>query len=246
VVPPEHQGASEETPYRILLEVLLRLRKRLLWGGGLFLALFLVFYLLSPRILSHVQKHLHQELAFFGVTEPFLALIKVAAFSAATVLVPYLLFLIWSGLAQVFAFRRRTGLIFILVGMLLFYGGAAFCYFVTLPYGIKFLLSFQKENILPTISVGHFVNFVGLFLLAFGTIFELPLIMVILAKIGLLNPYTAGRFRRHAILIIAILAAVLTPTPDIFNMALMGVPLYLLFEVGLLCSKLAVKSPSSQ
>ena len=245
MVASQPNGSLEEAPYKILAETLLKLRKKLLWGGAIFLVLLFGFYLLSPRILAHVQRHLHQELAFFGVTEPFLALLKVAVFSAALVLVPYILYLVWSGLAQVFGFKRRTGLYFILVGMLLFYGGVSFCYFVTLPYGVKFLLSFQKENIVPTISVGHFVNFVGLFLLAFGTIFELPLVMVILAKVGFLNPYTAGRFRRHAILIISILAAVLTPTPDVFNMALMAVPLYLLFEIGLLCAKVAVRSQAN-
>ena len=65
--------------------------------------------------------------------------------------------------------------------------------------------------------------------------------MVVLTKIGLLDPYKAGHFRRHAILIISILAAVLTPTPDVFNMALMGIPLYLLFEIGLLCARLVYK-----
>ena len=238
---PEKEPLSEEAPYQQLFKAFVHLRRRLMVGGAIFLALVVFFYALSPHILGLVQRHLHQQLAFFGVAEPFLALVKVALFSAALVLVPYLLWLIWSALAKVFSFRRRTGLWFILIGMLLFYGGATFCYFITLPYGVKFLLSFQKEEIVPTISVGHFVNFVGLFLLAFGTIFELPLIMVILAKIGLLDPYTAGRFRRHAILIISILAAVLTPTPDVFNMALMAVPLYLLFEVGLICAKIAVR-----
>ncbi len=236
---------EEEAPYQALARAILALRKRLIAGGILFFALMLGFYALSPLILAHVQRHLNQQLAFFGVAEPFLALLKVAIFSAALVLVPYVLWLLWCGLAKIFSFRRRTGFFFILTGMFLFYSGVTFCYFVTLPYGVKFLLSFQREEIVPTISVGHFVNFVGLFLLAFGTIFELPLIMVVLAKIGLLNPHTAGRFRRHAILAIAILAAILTPTPDVFNMALMAVPLYLLFEIGLLCAKMTVKRPEN-
>ena len=232
---------AETEPYKQFLALLLYLRRKLITLGILFFLTTVSFYVLSPRILGIVQAHLGQELAFFGVLEPFLALLKVALVCTVLTLVPYLLWLIWLALANVFGLRRLTGLFFILTGLLLFYGGVSFCYFVTLPYGVKFLLSFQREKIVPTISVGHFVNFVGLFLLAFGLIFELPLIMVILTKIGLLDPYKAGRFRRHAILIISILAAVLTPTPDAFNMALMGVPLYLLFEVGLLCSRLAKK-----
>ena len=232
---------EEKEPLKLLLEALLALRRKLLFGAAGFLLLSLIFYFFSPRILAQVQRHLGQELAFFGVLEPFLALLKVALACAALVLAPYFLWLLWLLACKVFGFRKRAGVVFILAGLALFYGGVSFCYWVTLPYGVKFLLSFQKEDIVPTISVGHFVNFVGLFLLAFGVIFELPLIMVTLTKAGLLNPHQAARFRRHAILAITILAAILTPTPDVFNLALMAVPLYLLFEVGLFFSKLVAR-----
>ncbi|WP_022852550.1 twin-arginine translocase subunit TatC [Thermodesulfatator atlanticus] len=234
-----------EEPYKLALAALARVRRKIIAGVLLFLFTTVAFYVVSPRILLFLQRHLNQELAFFNVFEPFLALVKVALACSFLLFVPYLLWLVWLVFCQVFGFRRATGFWFILVGLILFYGGVAFCYFITLPYGIKFLLSFQKENIVPTISVGHFVNFVGLFLISFGTIFELPLIMVLLSKAGILDPYKASRFRRHAILIITILAAVLTPTPDAFNMALMAVPLYLLFEVGLIASKLVVRKRKS-
>ncbi|AEH45901.1 Sec-independent periplasmic protein translocase [Thermodesulfatator indicus DSM 15286] len=234
-------ATQPEEPYKLALTALEKVRRKLIFGAVSLLLLTVSFYIISPRIITLLQRHLNQELAFFGVFEPFLALVKVAIVCSILVLLPYILWLIWLVFCEVFGFRRRTGFLFILVGMFLFYGGVCFCYFITLPYGVKFLLSFQKENIVPAISVGHFVNFCGMFLLAFGTIFELPLIMVLLSKAGIINPHTVGRFRRHAILIIAILAAVLTPTPDAFNMALMAVPLYLLFEIGLICSKIAVR-----
>ncbi len=236
---------AEGAPYKALISSLLALRRLFLALGGSFLGLTVAFYALSPRILAHVEEHLGQRLAFFGVLEPFLALVKVALVCAFLVLAPVLFWVIWLALAKAFGFRRWIGLLFILLGLGLFYGGVSFCYFVTLPYGIKFLLSFQRPDIVPTISVGHFVNFVGMFLLAFGLIFELPLVMVILTQIGILNPYQVARFRRHAILIISILAAVLTPTPDVFNMALMGIPLYLLFETGLFASRLVYKRAHS-
>ncbi len=235
---------AESEPYKQLLAFLLQLRKRLISLIVLFLLTTIGFYSVSPKILAIVQSHLEQKLAFFGVFEPFFALVKVSIVCTIIILTPYFLWLIWKELAKVFGFRHLTGFLFILTGVFLFYTGVSFCYFVTLPYGVKFLLSFQKEKVIPTISVGHFVNFVGIFLLAFGFIFELPLIMVVLTKIGLLDPYKAAYFRRHAILIISILAAVLTPTPDVFNMALMGIPLYLLFEIGLLCAKLVYKKPN--
>jgi len=99
---------------------------------------------------------------------------------------------------------------------------------------VKFLLSFEGESIEAIISVRKFVSFCMLFLFGFGLIFELPLAMIIVARLGLVSAKKLGSYRRWAILVISIVAAVLTPTPDVFNMMLMAVPLYLLFEIGLL------------
>ncbi len=230
-----------DSPVKSLALVLLDLRRYLLRILFLLVGGSLLFLMAAPRVLLWLQAHFGQKLAFFGVAEPWLALLKVAFLLAFVVLFPYLLWLVWKAAALVFGLGRLSGVLTVLAGMILFYGGLAFCFFVTLPYGMKFLLSFQKEDIVPTISVGHFVNFVALFLLAFGLIFELPLFMILLAWIGVLDPYRAARYRRHAILVITILAAVLTPTPDVFNLSLMAVPLYLLFELGLLGARLAVR-----
>ena len=102
-----------------------------------------------------------------------------------------------------------------------------------LPFGINFLLGFGSEELKPVISIGRFVNFVTVFILAFGLIFELPILMVFTAKIGLVSRRFFSRHRRYALLLIAIVAALLTPTPDIVNMLLMGGPLYLLYELGI-------------
>lgn len=128
--------------------------------------------------------------------------------------------------SQVFLFSFFT--------CLLFYGGTLFCYFITLPFGINFLLGFGSEELKPVISIGRFVNFVTVFILAFGVIFELPILMVFAAKIGVVTRRFFSRHRKYAMLMIAILAALLTPTPDIVNMLLMGGPLYLLYEIGIL------------
>jgi sec-independent protein translocase protein TatC len=95
------------------------------------------------------------------------------------------------------------------------------------------LLGFGSEELKPVISVGRFVNFITVFILAFGVIFELPILMVFTAKIGLVTRSFFSRHRKYALLLIAILAALLTPTPDIVNMLLMGGPLYILYEAGI-------------
>jgi sec-independent protein translocase protein TatC len=104
---------------------------------------------------------------------------------------------------------------------------------VTLPYGVRFLLNFQTQHIEAIISVKKFVSFCFLLIIGFGLIFELPLSMILLARLGLTEAKVLARYRRYAILSITVIAAILTPTPDILNLALMGVPLYLLFEIGL-------------
>ncbi|MCI5220309.1 MAG: twin-arginine translocase subunit TatC, partial [Candidatus Electrothrix sp. LOE2] len=123
---------------------------------------------------------------------------------------------------------------FVFATCFLFYSGTLFCYFITLPYGVEFLLGFQSESMKAVISIGRFINFVTVFILAFGIIFELPVFMVFSAQVGLFSRQVFEKNRRFAVLAIAILAALLTPTPDVVNMALMGVPLYLLYEAGIL------------
>ena len=110
--------------------------------------------------------------------------------------------------------------------------------FISFRKGVNFLLSFQSEQLQPVISIGKFITFVTVFILAFGIIFELPILMIFGAKVGLFPRKSFEKNRRYAILAISIVAALLTPTPDVVNMLLMGVPLYLLYEVGIIVLKM--------
>jgi len=195
-------------------------------------------YLISPVILQFLQGHLDQELAFFTVAEPFLAHVKLSFFVTLFVLMPGIMYCLWMALGKPFKLSEKTLVWFVFFTTILFYLGAGFCYTITLTYGVKFLLGFQSSQLKPVISVNKFVNFVSIFILAFGLIFELPIFMVFSAKVGLIPRQTFERNRRYAVLIISIMAALLTPTPDVFNMMLMGGPLYLLYEAGILVLKL--------
>ena len=191
-------------------------------------------YFLSPVVLQVLQNHLDQQLAFFTVAEPFLAHLKLAFFATLFVLMPGIMYCLWMALGKPFKLSRNTLAWFVLFTTVLFYLGAGFCYAITLTYGVKFLLGFQSSQLQPVISINKFVNFVSIFILAFGVIFELPIFMVFCARVGLIPRQFFEKNRRYAILAISILAALLTPTPDIFNMLLMGGPLYLLYEIGIL------------
>jgi sec-independent protein translocase protein TatC len=203
---------------------------------ALFLAIIgstvLVFFL-APRLLDLVQGHLAEKLYFFSVAGPFLAHVKLALFGALYCLMPWIISVILRATGKPFKVSGTQLVLFTFFTCLLFYAGTLFCYFITLPFGINFLLGFGSEELKPVISIGKFVNFVTVFILAFGLIFELPILMVFTAKIGLVSRRFFSRHRRYALLLIAIVAALLTPTPDIVNMLLMGGPLYLLYELGI-------------
>lgn len=221
-----------------LLLFLAELRKSLRFAALSLIGLTIALFFFSSGLIRAFQRHLHEKLYFFSVAEPFLAHVKTAFFAAVCLLMPLLMHILWKALGRPFAVTGRRLFWLTLATCALFYAGALFCCFVTLPYGASFLLGFQSEHLRPHIAIGSFVNFVAIFVLAFGLIFELPVFMVFSVETGALSCRFYEKNRRFAILAIAIIAAVLTPTPDVFNMALMGVPLYLLYEAGILVIRL--------
>ena len=221
-----------------LLIFLSELRKSIRLLGAAVIIGTAALYVLSPMVLIRLQDHLGQNLAFFTVAEPFLAHVKLSFFATLFVLMPGILYCLWMALGKPFKLVESTLVWFVFFTTVLFYMGASFCYFITLPYGVKFLLGFQSAQLKPVISISRFVNFVTMFILAFGVIFELPIFMVFAAKVRICSRRTFEHHRRYAVLIISILAALLTPTPDIVNMLLMGGPLYLLYEAGILVLKI--------
>jgi sec-independent protein translocase protein TatC len=230
--------AEEITPAQQVMGFINEVRKYIL---GMLLAIAVVsagFYLLAPAILTYFQNHLDQELAFFTVAEPFLAQVKLALITAIFTLMPAIAYCVWKALARPFKIPAASINWFILFTCILFYSGAWFCHSITLPFGVKFLLEFQSEQLKPVIAISRFVNFVAVFILAFGLIFELPIFMVFASRTGLIPREAFENNRRYALLAISIVAALLTPTPDVVNMMLMGVPLYLLYELGIIVLKI--------
>lgn len=225
-------------PYSRLIAFFKALRRTALALALALVGTTLILYFLAPLLFDLMQGHLHQKLVFFSVTEPFLAHVKLALAAAIFCLMPLLVACLWRALAQPFKLNWLSQLSFIVFTCLLFYSGALFCYAITLAYGIEFLLGFSSEQLQPVISIDKFVTFVAVFILGFGLIFELPILMVFTAKTGLLPRQIFEKKRRYAVLAISIAAAILTPTPDLFNLMLMGVPLYALYEAGIIAIRL--------
>jgi sec-independent protein translocase protein TatC len=238
MVEAETQNAPENNPAAQIIRFIDEVRHYII---GLVLALLAVTVLLfffAPLLLDYFQDYLHQDLAYFTVAEPFLARVELALISAVFVLLPVIALLVWTALSRPFKIPAANRKWFVLFTCVLFYSGAWFCFKVTLPFGVKFLLGYQTTQLKALIAVGKFVTFVAIFLLGFGIIFELPIFMVFAARAGLISRQSFEKNRRYAILIISIVAALLTPTPDVVNMMLMGAPLYLLYELGIITLKL--------
>jgi len=194
----------------------------------------------SKTLLHHLYRtNLRADLVAFGIPESFLSLLKLTLYASLFFSIPIIFYYIWKSFAPLFRLKGlKSAKPILLTAIFLFYLGAFFCYFVTLPFGVQFLLGYQSDHIKPMISVGKYVSFCTVFIFGFGLTFELPLILALLSYIKVVNIAFLTRNRRYAILFIAIVAAVTTPTPDVFNMALMGGPLYILFEIGVILVKI--------
>ncbi|WDC85669.1 twin-arginine translocase subunit TatC [Caloramator sp. mosi_1] len=134
------------------------------------------------------------------------------------------------------ALYKKEKIIFtliVVIGTLLFLMGIYFSFVYILPITMKYLLSFGNESIIPMLSADKYFSFVVLLTLGIGAIFELPLLMVLLSKIGLINYQLMSRHRRTVIFIIFVITAVITPTPDAFTLCFVALPMVLLYEIGL-------------
>ncbi len=229
-----------------LFQSLNRFRKGLLTILGIVILLSLAIFPFAKALLRHLHRSLQENLVAYGIPEAFLALLKLSLFTSLFLSIPIIFYYLWKAFSPLFQKRGLNSTRFVpLTAVLLFYTGASFCYFITLPFGIQFLLGYQSNTIKPMISVAKYISFCVGFIFAFGLVFELPLILALLSYIRVVNAAFLTRNRRYAILMIAILSAVLTPTPDVFNMSLMGGPLYVLFEIGVLLVKIIEKKRTS-
>jgi sec-independent protein translocase protein TatC len=127
----------------------------------------------------------------------------------------------------------------VVAGSLLFILGGAFALLVVIPFAVQFLLNFGMEKgAQPMISIAAYIDFIVKFTLAFGVVFELPVVITLLSMLGIVTPQFLSKNRKYAVLINFIIAAVLTPTPDIVNQTLMAGPLCILYELGIISARI--------
>jgi sec-independent protein translocase protein TatC len=223
-------AARADRVYRVLQS----LRTSFIRIGVVALIFSIGGYYLAESILRLLQRLTGVRLAAYGIPETFFSFLNLGLAFGVFASMPYILYAILAGVQPLYpALNRRMMRGFWLAAVVLFGAGVLFCLNISLPYGVQFLLEFEGPNIEAIISVQKFVSFCLLFLFGFGFIFELPLAMILAGRIGIVTYQRLAGNRRYASLVITIVSAVLTPTPDAFNLAMMAVPLYLLFELGL-------------
>jgi sec-independent protein translocase protein TatC len=222
-----------------IFQALTQLRKGLLQIIIAIILCGIIIFPISKELLGYLcQKTLETNLVAYSIPEAFFSLLKLTLYTSLFSSIPVIFYQIWKAFSPFFRSKGlSSGNTVLITAILLFYLGAFFCFFVALPNGVKFLLGYQSAHIKPMISAGKYVSFCTVFIFGFGLTFELPLILALLSYLRLVKAAFLTRNRKYAILLIAIIAAVVTPTPDIFNMSLMGVPMYFLFEIGVILVK---------
>ncbi len=229
-----------------IIEHLEELRRRLLITIAALLVATAISWFFADQLLTFFIRPVGRVI-FVGVTEAFFVRLKLALLAGVFLSLPVVLYQIWAfvgvGLTPP---ERRYALWLLPPALVLFVGGAIFALVAIIPIGVRFLLSYQVPGVLePMISVGAYVSFLTAFMLAFGAVFELPIVLVFLAKLGLVTSAQLAAGRRYAIVAIVALAAVLTPGGDVFSQLLMAVPTYLLYEASIWIARLVAPSPAA-
>ena len=244
--PAAASAGPEDDVQLSLRDHLMELRKRLKWALIWLLLGFAASYYWSQQIfhflmlpvfaaLPEGEKALH----FASSIEPFLIYLKVGLYAGLFVASPFIFWQIWLFVAPGLYRRERRKIVpFVVAATLFFLGGAVFCYVVILPPTFDFLIKNTGPNITPVLMMDQQLGLVMLLVLAFGIIFELPMILTLLAMMGVVDYKFLSKYRRHAIILNVIIAAFVTPTGDPFNLALMALPMMICYELGVLGARI--------
>jgi sec-independent protein translocase protein TatC len=229
-----------------LMEHLIELRRRLLWClAALAIAFFACLYFARDIFAVLVQPLLNAgqgKLIYTDIFEAFFVEVKVALFAALMITFPVIATQLWKFVAPGLYAKEKSALLpFLLMTPLFFGAGAAFAYYLAMPWALHFLLSYQgnvggiQQEALP--AVGNYLSFSTRFLFGFGVAFLTPVLLMILERAGLVTREQLARSRRYAIVACAVVSAVLTP-PDVVSQLLLLVPLYLLYEFAIIAIRI--------
>ncbi|EIC29122.1 twin-arginine translocase subunit TatC [Methylomicrobium album] len=239
---------GQEMPF---LGHLIELRNRLLRGVIFVLVVFLalsyyandIYALLAGPLMKYMPAN--SSMIAIEVASPFFTPFKLALVVAIFISIPYLLYQFWAFVAPgLYQHERRFILPLLIASTLLFFLGVAFAYFAVFPLMFQFLTAVAPAGVTVMTDISHYLDFVLTLFFAFGICFEVPIFTVVLVWAGLVTPRNLAEQRPYVIVGAFVIGMVLTP-PDVISQTLLAVPMWLLFEAGLLCSRLFAPKPAS-
>jgi sec-independent protein translocase protein TatC len=224
------------------LEHLSELRRRILWSLLVVVIFLIPAYAFSKQIFDFLMEPIRTNLPegstliFTRPAEGFMTYLKVSFFAAVFAAVPFFLYQLWKFVAPgLYKHEKQIAIPFILFGTFFFLFGASFCYYVAAPPAFNFLLkTYSSEYVKALPTLNETLSFFMSLLLGFGVIFEYPLVIFVLARIGVVDSKWLRKQRKYAILVSAVAAAVITPTTDALSMMMMFLPLLVFYELGVL------------
>jgi sec-independent protein translocase protein TatC len=207
---------------------------------GLIIVAFssMICFFFFKSILNLLLKTVNIKVYYFAFPEVFFSSVELAIYAGIFFSLPVLIFLMWYEFRGFIHLKTSEKWLFAISSIVLFYAGSIFCYSIVLQSGIKFLLGYEGDVLKAMISVERFIKFSSAMIFAFGLTFEVPVILIALNKMGIVKVRTLTKTRRFAILFITIASAIITPTPDVYNMMLLAAPTYILYEISIIIMKI--------
>lgn len=246
LTPPEEEATGAMTFFEHLSELRKRIINSLISvavgaGIGWFVAPYFVTWITKPMLKALAQAHLDQKLVYTHPAGYLNLLISLSVYLGLVIASPWILYQIWLFVAPALYKHERSAITgFLFSTVFLFLAGIAFGYFISLPYVLRFLISFQGP-VVPLISINEYFDLILMILLGLGLVFELPILIFFLSVFGIVTPKFLIKNFRYAILVIALLAAILTPTPDATTMLVFMAILVALYFVGVAVSWVVVR-----
>jgi sec-independent protein translocase protein TatC len=233
--------SDERMPLTTHLE---ELRRKLIIAGISWLVAFLACYTFSEQLFALISEPVLQALpkgttlVFIQLTEPFFTHLKIGALAGLLVSLPVIFWQIWSFIAPGL-YKNEKGLVipFVIASCFCFAVGAFFGFRFVFPMAFKVLIEFGSNSGVPTLSMGDYLSLSSKLLLAFGLVFELPVIIFFLARMGIVDYKMLARNRKFALLAAFVIGAILTP-PDVFSQTALALPFIVLYEIGIIVARL--------
>jgi len=182
------------------------------------------------------------KLYYMNPAEAFFSQLRVSFFVGFLLALPVVLYQAWAFIMPALSKKERTAsIILVPTSVVLFFTGLAFSYYLVLPAGIKFFMGFATDDLQPMLSLAEYLSFVISFLLPFGFIFELPLVILVLAKVGIVNSAFLYNKRKHILVLSFVVGAIISPTPDVLSQTMVAVPIVVMYEVSAFIVKYILK-----